>query len=74
MKPTITHCRVGQTVAEYESYTGDKHAHVCVTDWGNGEGWDFDVNETGCVGMFQLTISQWTALKKAMKAHLEELP
>ena len=69
MKPVST--TVKQTMVEYDSITGDEHAFVSVTGWANGEGFDVELNETGCHAIFQLTLLQWIALKRTMKVHME---
>lgn len=42
--------------------------HVSVTSWANGEGYDISLNEFN----FQITHSQWMALKKAFKEIFKE--
>lgn len=70
MNLELEHSTVATTIGTYEALLGDKHAHVCVTSWPNGEGYDVELNEKGCCSLFQMTHDQWTALKKVMKNHL----
>lgn len=72
MKANTRSNTVKTTICKYESLFGDKHAFVTVTDWENGEGFDVTMNEKGCDSIFQMTLDQWTALKKTMKAHFKE--
>lgn len=55
--------KVNNVIVTYEEI-GNKNQHVSVTEWHNGEGVDVDVNgET----QMQLTWSQWSALRRAMR-------
>lgn len=69
MKVAIERTSVKQTIGAYEAIV-DKNAYVAVTEWGNGDGWDCEINEKGVEAFFHLTHDGWQALKKVMKAHL----
>jgi hypothetical protein len=69
MKVSMEHHRVRQTLGGYDSLHA-RHAHVAVTSWANGEGWDVEINENGVEAHFQLTLDGWLALRRTMCAHM----
>lgn len=54
---------VKQATTEFEDWATGKMVHICVTEWGNGEGFDVDIEGT----LFQLSHDQWKHLKKTIK-------
>lgn len=66
----VEHLTVSQVILSYE-VMGDEHAHVAVTEWHNGEGFDVEINQKGCHALFQITHEGWASLKKAMKSILK---
>ena len=66
----IEHTTVRQTLA-----TSPSGAHVCITSWGNGEGWDVEVcDEHGHIRTMQIYADEWDALIKTMREHRKVKP
>ena len=66
----IEHTTVKQTMA---SINGG--AHVCITSWGNGNGWDIELcDDGGDIRRMQVYEAEWDALIKTMREHRKEKP
>ena len=66
----IEHTTVRQTMATFPG-----GAHVSITSWANGEGWDVEVcDEHGHIRMMQLYADEWDTLIKTMREHRKVKP